>query len=137
MKAFGFLMLVIVSIMLLSACYNTEGKTKSSKIAGFESYSNKTINASVLTPIGWDGQVSVGGEYVLTFPAADKVQIIISSADITRLMGNASSVSLEGYVKFRASQVTEKTIGPDFNLRKSKSKLAGLDAYEFLYSVSG
>lgn len=49
-------------------------------------------------------------------------------------MENASNVNLEGFMNFRASQVTENNMGPEFNLRKTKSKLASQDAYEFLYS---
>jgi len=131
---FLVLVIVIVSAMVLTACSNTKGEVKSSETPGFEKYSNNTINVSVLAPEGWSGEVSMGGEYVLTSPGADKVQIIISSSKVERLMANASNVSLEDFMNFRASQVTENNMGPEFNLRKTKSKLAGRDAYEFLYS---
>lgn len=68
MKTFKFLVLVIVSAMVLSACYNPKGEVKNSETPGFEKYSNNTINVSMLIPEGWSGEVSMGGEYAITSP---------------------------------------------------------------------
>ena len=37
------------------------GKTESSNVSGYDLYTNKTLNASFLTPKDWSGNVGVGG----------------------------------------------------------------------------
>jgi len=145
--------------MFFSGCntYADSGKATKSSMAGYKQYTNKTINVSVLVPEGWTTRVNVGGEFVMTSPAAALVEnrrpsITISSSPMNALskMGVPSSIdgtaeayknsrlplstTLEAFKNNRLAFLTEKNVGPQFRKSVKKSKLAGYDAYEISFS---
>lgn len=134
MKISKLLLITFVITVFLNGCYVDRGEITQSEIDGYQQYTNKTINVSVLSPEGWDAEVSIAGEYVVTRPG--KAQVIIASSSLERLMGedNPAATSLQGFVEYRSSQLIPENIGPEFIISGKKSKLAGEDAYQFEYS---
>jgi len=134
MKSLKFLFAALALSVALNGCYVDRGKVSESGIGGYQQYTNKTINVSVLSPDGWDTEVTIGGEYVVTNPG--KAQIIIASSELEWLMGkdNPTATGLQGFIEYRSSQLIPENIGPEFSISGIKSKLAGQDAYQFEYS---
>lgn len=134
MKSLKFLFATLALSIALNGCYIDRGKVSESGIDGYQQYINKTINVSVLSPEGWESEVTIGGEYVVTNPG--KAQIIIASSTLEWLMGkdNPAATDLQGFIEYRSSQLIPENIGPDFSISSKKSKLAGQDAHQFEYS---
>ncbi|MEA3292490.1 MAG: hypothetical protein U9Q71_09355, partial [Pseudomonadota bacterium] len=112
-------------------------RTAKSDTEGYDQYTNKTLNVSLLTPKGWESSVGIGGVYTLTMPGSDGAQIYVMSSPVEHLMGEGASPSttrLEEYKKFRLSQMTEEYIGPELEFSTQKSSLSGNDAYETRYA---
>jgi len=148
-----------LSSLLLLGCntYVDSGKVSKSVVAGYTQYSNKTINAEVLTPNGWSTQVTAGGEYVMTSPDTKRTQerrpaISISSSPVNTLSKTGaassidgtseayknarlpSSITLEAFKNNRLAFLTEENMGPKLRVSTKKSRLAKHDAYEISYS---
>ena len=148
-----------LSSLLLLGCntYVDAGKVSKSVVAGYTQYSNKTINAEVLTPNGWSTKVTAGGEYVMTSPDTKRTQerrpsISISSSPVNTLSKTGaassidgsseayknarlpSSITLEAFKNNRLAFLTEENMGPKLRVSTKKSSLAKHDAYEISYS---
>ena len=159
MKNVIFLLILSLFSILFLGCntYVDSGKATKSSLAGYQQYSNKTINVAVLTPDGWATRVSIGGEYMMTSSDPKRTEnrrssIIISSSPVEALSktGAASSIdgsseaykksrlplstTLEAFKNNRLAFLTEKNIGPKLRVSSKKSRLANHDAYEILYS---
>lgn len=134
MKNFIQLLSAFAIATMLTACYVDQGELSPSGIDGYEKYTNKTINVSVLTPNGWRSETTMGGEYVVTNPG--KAQIIIASLPLEQLMGkdNPEATGLKGFVEYRSAQLTPENVGSEFNISSKEGKLAGYDAHQFEYS---
>ena len=158
-KYLKLLSVLSISSLLLLGCntYVDSGKVSKSVVAGYTQYSNKTINAEVLTPDGWSTQVTAGGEYVMTSPDAKRTQerrpaIAISSSPVNTLSKTGaassmdgtseayknarlpSSITLEAFKNNRLAFLTEENMGPKLRVSTKKSRLAKHDAYEISYS---
>ena len=136
MRILQFLLPFLFASLVLFGCYVDSGRKSRSEIDGYDRYSNKTINVSLLTPTGWDAEVNIGGVYVVTPPAPSGGQIYVMSSSVERLMGEEASESadLEAYREYMWSQITEEEVGPGLDRSIGKSSLAGNDAYEIRYS---
>ena len=159
MKYPKLLSVLSLSSLLLLGCntYVDSGKVSKSVVAGYTQYSNKTINAEVLSPNGWSTQVTAGGEYVMTSPDAKRTQerrpaIAISSSPVNTLSKTGaassidgsseayknsrlpSSITLEAFKNNRLAFLTEENMGPKLRVSTKKSRLAKHDAYEISYS---
>jgi len=136
MNIVRFMTSLLLVPFVLSGCYADPGKIMSSDKPGYDHYSNKTINVSVLTPSDWSSNVGIGGDYTITSPKQDGTQIYISRTPVVQWMGDGSSQSttLEEFREFRLSQITVEEIGPELESSIQKSSLAGDDAYELRYS---
>lgn len=134
MKTLRLLSISLLLPLVLAGCYVDSGRTAKSDTEGYEQYTNKTINVSLLTPKGWESEVGIGGVYTLTMPGSDGGQIYVMSSPAGHLIEEGTSATLEEYKKFRLSQMTEEYIGPELDVSTSKSSLAGNDAYETRYS---
>ena len=158
-KHLKLLTVLSLASLLLLGCntYVDSGKVSKSTVNGYTQYSNKTINAEVLTPNGWSTKVTIGGEYVMT-SSNEKITperrpaIHISSSPVDRLSktGVASSmdgtsetykksrlspsITLEAFKNNKLAFITEENIGPKLRVSTKKSRLAKHDAYEISYS---
>ncbi len=136
MKILEFLLPSLLLPLVLSGCYVDSGRTSRGDIEGYDRYSNKTINVSLLTPTGWDREVTIGGVYVVTQPAPNGGQIYVTSRSFEDFMGDEVSGldDLEACKELRWSEITDEEIGPKLDRSISESSLAGSDAYEIRYS---
>ena len=135
MKTMKLLLALSLISIVISGCLVDNGRIAKSSTAGYDQYKNKTINVSVLTPKGWNTEVTMGGEYVITAPDPKRPQILIMSSPVEHLMNGASkSITLEAYKRDRLAFITEKNIGPELRVSTKKSSLANHNAYEISYS---
>ena len=131
-----FLASLLLVPVVLSGCYADPGRTRSNDRAGYDHYTNKTINVSVLTPSDWRSNVGIGGVYTITSPQPDGAQIYIIRTPVVQWMGEGTSpaTTLEEFREFRLSHITIEEIGPELDSSIQKSSLAGADAYDLRYS---
>ena len=138
MNMLKFYLPILFFASVISGCYVDNGQIMQSSIKGYDMYTNKTINVSVLTPKNWKTKVTIGGQYTIKEPASDEAAFYIDSQSVKLLMGEkaSESITLEEFKNYRAAQVNEENMDPEFDLSINKSTLSGYDAYEFLYSYS-
>ena len=136
MNIVKYTMSLLLVPLVLFGCYANPGRSVSSDKPGYDHYTNKAINVSVLTPVDWSSDVSTGGVYTITSPKPLGAQIYVMRTPVVNFMGEGSlkSTSLEEFREFRLSQITVEEIGPELDSTIQKSSLAGDDAYELRYS---
>ena len=134
-----YLLLTSLLIALtLSSCnlVSDYGRTSDSDVKGYLEYTNKTLNISVLTPVGWKTRVTIGGEYTMRPDDSHYDGISVAQSNIERMLGKKASktTTLKEYHLFRLSQINEEMIGPEPTVSEKKTSLSGHDAYEIYYT---
>ena len=136
MNLFKLTLLILFFSITLSGCYVDNGHLLKSNTNGYDHYTNKTINVSVLTPSNWQTSVSIGGEYIMKAPDSDSISISIASTSVALLMGNiaSDSTTLDEFKAYRSSQINEEEIGQKLTVSINKSTLSSYQAYEMVYT---
>jgi len=142
MKQFSVSLVSLLLSFLLSACnlVSDYGGNSASDVKGYVTYTNNTLGISLLAPENWHREMTIGGSYNMSpVPENDFDSITASSSSISNLFEGkfASDVSLdEFHTQAMKSWYDPASIGPEYEVTSSKTKLSGYPAWKVTYSYT-